>query len=804
MNPTLIPVLAGFLLLAGPVSAQNLIVAEESTGRPLPLSTVTTLPSGQHRITNEFGVADLTGFGTGDSLLIRHVGYHPVRTTWGDLNTGGFVVRMKIDPFQMDEVVVSASRFSQTQDETSRKVTVITGNEIGFRSPQTTADLLQNSGDVFVQKSQAGGGSPVLRGFEANKILLMVDGIRMNTAIYRGGHLQNILTVDPASLAKAEVLYGPGSVQYGSDALGGVIHLFTPDPVLSATGRLLVTGEGSLRYSSVNTEKTVHGSVNIGLGSLASFTSVTRSEFGDLRQGRNRNPAYGDWGKRTFTVHRFGSADSVLRQSDPTLQSPTAYTQYDLVQKVLYRQSDDLSHLLNLQISTSTDIPRYDRLTETGSGGKPKSAEWYYGPQDRFLGAYTGQFTQPTPVSDLIRLTGYVQKLEESRHNRNFGSAKLNHRTESVSVLGLTLEASKQLEAHSLSYGIEFSADDVRSRANQENILTGVTVPLDTRYPQGGSTQTFASGWVSDSWKNQSGLTVTAGARATLTTLTASFGDTTFFPFPYSSLDQRSFALTGQTGISWLTSSGWKVTGSLSSGFRAPNVDDAAKVFESVPGSVLVPNPDLKPEYSLTGEAGLTGQIFPGLKLDLTGYYTRYTNALTTRPGTFNGQDSIWYDGKLSRVTTQVNGNSGYVTGGTGSLTAGLSDHLQFFSVLTYTFGRLKTGGKTVPLDHIPPVYGRTGLTFLMTDLRAEVYALYNGWKHLEDYNPFGEDNLVYSSPYGTPAWWTLNGRVSWQATRILTVQVSAENWFDQNYRVFASGIGAPGRNVSLALKAQF
>lgn len=804
MNPAVYSALAGFLLFAGPVSAQKLIVAEETTGRPLPLSTVTTLPSGQHRITNDSGLADLTGFATGDSLLIRHVGYHPVRTTWGDLNAGGFVVRMKIDPFQMDEVVVSASRFSQTQDGTSRKVTVITGNEIGFRSPQTTADLLQNSGEAFVQKSQAGGGSPVLRGFEANKILLMVDGIRMNTAIYRGGHLQNILTVDPASLAKAEVLYGPGSVQYGSDALGGVIHLFTPDPVLSTTGRLLVTGEGSLRYSTVNTEKTVHGSVTIGSVSLASYTSATRSDFGDLRQGGNRNPAYGDWGKRTFTVQRFGSADSAVRQSDPNLQSPTGYTQYDLVQKILYRQSDEISHLLNLQYSTSTGIPRYDRLTETGSNGKPKSAEWYYGPQDRFLGAYTGQLTNPTPVSDLIRLTGYLQKLEESRHNRNFGSAKLNHRTESITVLGLTLDASKQLGTHSLGFGFDFSADDVQSRANQENILTGVTVPLDTRYPQGGSIQTSAAGWISDTWQIQSGLTATAGARATLTTLKADFGDTAFFPFPYSTLDQRSFAVTGQTGISWLPADGWKVTGSLSSGFRAPNVDDAAKVFESVPGSVLVPNPDLKPEYSLTGEAGLTGLIFPGLKLDLSGYYTRYTQALTTRPGTFNGQDSIWYDGKLSQVTTQVNGNSGYVYGGTGSLTAGLSDRLQFFSVLTYTYGRLKTGGKTVPLDHIPPVYGKTGLTFLATEFRTEVYALYNGWKHLKDYNPSGEDNLVYASRYGTPAWWTLNGRVSWQATRILTVQASAENWFDQNYRVFASGIGAPGRNFSLSLKARF
>jgi hemoglobin/transferrin/lactoferrin receptor protein len=131
----------------------------------------------------------------------------------------------------LKDVVVYANKFPTLSKNIIQTIGVITDkNLIQYQS--TTADILTASGQVFVQKSQQGGGSPVIRGFEASRILILVDGVRMNSAIFRSGHLQNIITVDNMSLDRVEVNYGPSSTMYGSDALGGVINLFTKAPQL--------------------------------------------------------------------------------------------------------------------------------------------------------------------------------------------------------------------------------------------------------------------------------------------------------------------------------------------------------------------------------------------------------------------------------------------------------------------------------------------------------------------------------------------------------------------------------------------
>jgi hemoglobin/transferrin/lactoferrin receptor protein len=218
---------------------------------------------------------------------------------------------------KLDEVVISASRFEEKKKDIAVPVHVVTANEMAFRGNSSMADVIQNTGEAFVQKSQQGGGSPVIRGFETNKLLLVVDGIRMNNAIYRGGHLQNIITVDNAMLEKTEIVYGPGSVMYGSDALGGVIHMYTRNPILNDTNGLHFNGQAYTRYASANSENTLHIHLNAGGKKIASLTSFTHSSFGDLRQGNVRNPAYGNWGMRDWYVEQINGVDSIISNADP-------------------------------------------------------------------------------------------------------------------------------------------------------------------------------------------------------------------------------------------------------------------------------------------------------------------------------------------------------------------------------------------------------------------------------------------------------------------------------------------------------
>ena len=137
---------------------------------------------------------------------------------------------LQADASQLDEVVVSVSKFGQSKKDVPQQIVTLTSEDVLFNNPQTSADLLESSGQVYVQKSQMGGGSPLIRGFSTNRLLITVDGIRFNTAIFRGGNVQNIISIDPFSIERTEVILGPGSVVYGSDAIGGCLLYTSPSP----------------------------------------------------------------------------------------------------------------------------------------------------------------------------------------------------------------------------------------------------------------------------------------------------------------------------------------------------------------------------------------------------------------------------------------------------------------------------------------------------------------------------------------------------------------------------------------------
>jgi hemoglobin/transferrin/lactoferrin receptor protein len=462
-----------------------------------------------------------------------------------------------------------------------------------------------------------------------------------------------------------------------------------------------------------------------------------------------------------------------------------------------------MSHILNFQYSTSTDVPRYDRLTQT-SGDDPKYGQWYYGPQERIFGSYTLQLSGHQGMYDQARIVAGYQHIEESRHDRRYRKDILNNRIEKVEVATLNADFSKILGRHEFRYGVEGTYNYVGSTAFTEDIMTGETGPLDTRYPDGGSSMTSAALYATDNFEINSKLILNAGLRYNYVGLHAEFIDTTFFPFPFHEITQKNNALTGNIGLIILPGDEWRLSVLGSSGFRVPNVDDLSKVFESVPGSVIVPNPDLEPEYTYNGEISLSKGFNDRIRLEGIAFYTLYRNAITTAVSTFDGQDSIYYNGELSQVITNVNANSGYLYGASASLEADVSDHFAITSTLNYTYGRLNTDTTDYPLDHIPPIFGKTSLILKINKFRGEFYSMYSGWKDVDDYNLVGEDNFANATEYGMPAWVTFNVRATYQINRFLQVSAALENIADQNYRVFASNISAPGRNLIVTLKGSF
>src|SRR5215210_180751 len=244
----------------------------------------------------------------------------------------------------LDEVFIYSNKFPEKRKNIVQKIDVVTGQRIAQINTQNTGDLMINTGNIFVQKSQQGGGSPVIRGFEASRVLLVVDGVRMNNAIYRAGHLQNIITIDNMVLDRLEVLYGPSSTLYGSDALGGVVNLYTKNPQLSKTRKTEIKGNATVRYATANREVRGNITMNSGGKQWASLTSVTYGSFGDMEQGAQRMDKYPDFGKKLFKVERFGSTDSVTANANPDKQVPSGYKQFDVTQKILYQPASNISH----------------------------------------------------------------------------------------------------------------------------------------------------------------------------------------------------------------------------------------------------------------------------------------------------------------------------------------------------------------------------------------------------------------------------------------------------------------------------
>jgi hemoglobin/transferrin/lactoferrin receptor protein len=796
------------LFFVGKANAQTIRVFDMQNLKSIAKVKATKSIQGQPKFTNNAGEVDLGQLEPNDTIWFSAPGYILISFTAAQLKTKQYKVGLTEKAYDLDEVVISASKFEEKKSDVAFQVLTIKASDLQNMNQQTTADVLQNSGQVLVQKSQGGGGSPIIRGFEASRLLMVIDGVRMNNAIYRSGHLQNIITLDNTVMDRVEVVFGPSSTVYGSDALGGVMHFHTKTPLLSDE-KLKANANAFLRSSSASMEKSGHLDFNLGWKKFASLTSFTYSDFGDLRSGNNKNSAYGDWGKRLWYQDRMNGKDTMIENPDHNIQIGSGYSQYDLLQKFLYKQSNKVSHLLNFQYSTSSNIDRYDRLSQL-SGGLPRFAEWYYGPQKRIFAAYNLILTKDSGFYDDARIILSYQNIEESRNDRRFNKVYLNQQFEQVDVIAINADFSKQIKKHELRYGVEGVYNKVNSIAITKDIVMDTTATYTTRYPDGGSTVNSIAAYFTHTFEIGEKFVINDGVRYSIINLQSSWIDTTFYPFPFSSFTQNNSALTGSLGIIYKPTTEWKISLAASTGFRAPNVDDLSKVFETTVGNIIVPNPEIKPEYTYNVDLGVQKTFNKRVSLDVVAYYTWYTNYISLRPGTFNGNDSIVYEGSLSAVSTSKNADNAYIAGCSANFVADVTDNFSINSSINYTYGRVKTDTTDYPLDHVAPVFGKTSMILKWKKFRGEFFAMYSGWKNLKDYNFIGEDNISIGSVnnnatnYGMPAWVTLNIRASYQVIKNLQLQLALENLTDQHYRSFASNISAPGRNFVVTLRGSF
>jgi hemoglobin/transferrin/lactoferrin receptor protein len=225
---------------------------------------------------------------------------------------------------------------------------------------------------------------------------------------------------------------------------------------------------------------------------------------------------------------------------------------------------------------------------------------------------------------------------------------------------------------------------------------------------------------------------------------------------------------------------------------------------------VVVPNPDLLPEYAYNVELGVRKNIKDKVVLRGAAFYTYLVDALVRRDFTFNGEREILYNGELSNVQAIQNAAKAYVYGFELGAEVVLTNQLSLASNLTLTQGiEEDDSGEDSAARHAAPTFGDFHVIWSQPKVKTDLFINFNGeiaYKDLalsERSKEYIYDLDTNGNPFA-PSWYTLNLRSQYQITEMFSTSLILENMTNQRYRTYSSGIVAPGANLILSIGYRF
>ncbi len=683
--------------------------------------------------------------------------------------TGDAESSVEEDATYLDEVVVVANRQQEHPFQTPRSVGVVSEQDLAERSPRTVPEALWDSPGVFVQQTNHGGGSPILRGMIGPQNLILVDGVRFNNSTWRTGPVQYLNLIDPLSIERIEVLRGPGSVLYGSDAMGGVINVF---PARSATGNRRMETELLLRHGSADQEKTAHAQVQGTFEGTSMLGAVTAKSFGDLRAGRD------------VGVQRDSSYDAL---------SGLATLSHNITEGALRGWSAKASYL----VSQIEDAGRTDKLYD-------KHSLQIYDNSDHL--AYGRLHARLAPLKTDAELTlSYHRSFErKDAHTvgEDFHIIEATTRDEtSVDTLGVDLQLDSSLFAERvrLFYGGMWYRDLVDADRQGRGDSPPWMPSREANYPEG-STYDNMGGFITalgDLVSTEDGHVLRLSGGYRLHGMAASAPARDQLPaVEFSQIGHVFFS-----GLEYLVAESFTLAATFSQGFRAPNLNEAVMLGDT--GKYFhVPNHDLRPERSDTFELLARGRVWR-LWVSCSGYVSLLDALIKREESTWDGLAEV--DGK--DVAWNINGGEGLLWGLEGELGADLGAGFVVENTISYTWGEeLVSGGAGVPLTRIPPLFGATSLRYETPGGRAwHGFATTSiRWASSQERLSAEDVNDVRIPDGGTPGWWTWNVSLGVVPAEWCELTLRAENLLDKTYKYHGSGLYSAGTNVSLTATAWY
>lgn len=756
------------------LAAQEIVVLDALTQLPIEGASVATRSQKTGVISNKDGVLSLSVFNPTDTLIIRHLAYQEISQTKNSIQKQKILLFLK--PHSLQNIEITEPKLAALKGVLNPLK--ITAPVILNTQSTQVSDLLEKAIGISVQNSQNGGGSPNLRGMEANRLLIIVDGISLNNTIFRGGHLQSTSIINPNFLQGAEVLFGPASVAYGNGSMGGAILFTTKDPENENNNQFIQQYESSSNavFTSLTSNYKIKNSTNVSGFSLKSY--------GDLKMGRNRIHRFKDWGKEAIIT-------------EGNTQKGTSYQQTDFFHKTLFKLSNTNFLLFNSQFSTSSNINRFDKLNDINNG-KQKYKYWYYGPQKRFFQSVRLKNYYTNSFYDEAVFTAAFQDIEESRHKQKNGDEFLNNRAESLKIIDFKSDFLKQFNLFNLNYGFDSRFQKLNSTANLSN--KNMLFYNSSRYPDGGTAAINNAFYSQINLQCSKNMLLLAGTRYSLNSLTSRFQDTTIIDLPFNEIQVQNKSFSNSIQLFYSIGPEVNLNGCISNGFRNPNTDDLGKIFSKDDVSVVVPNDKLSPEKSINIEIGVQLKIKDLINLQIQAFQTQIIDAIERRAASLNGLDSMNYDGEMMKIMMNTNIGHANIKG----INFKYELKIRKFShntIINLLRGATKEG---VPVAHIPPTNIISSINYKYHNQSFSLSSHYNALKKASEYDIGGVDNIEEATLIGNPSWYTINLNYRIAIDKNLVFIAGANNIMDTHYKTFGSGISASGRNFTLSLQSKF
>ena len=679
------------------------------------------------------------------SLKASRVGYETYTVVF-EFQVGQFLdfqIPIKEDLRSLPEIeVISASRRNTSNLKLPFASSILSKPSQSENIPRSTPESLSIIPGVFVQKTNHGGGSPFIRGLTGNQTLLLVDGIRVNNSTFRYGPNQYLNTIDPFSIDKIEVLRGSGSVQYGSDAMGGVIQVFTKDPGFSESTNF--KGTVNARYGSGNMEKS---------GSTEFVYSSSKLVFSGILGLKNFGDLVG--GDTTGT------------------QSPSGYRESDASVKVRLKLSKKAELTVANQFVQQNDVDVFHKVRlENFKINK-------MGVQGRNLTYVKLRMEQSSPIFKEINITGSLNSTIEERNSLKNASLISGLERDKVSTSNLSAEIFSVLNKYwTATSGLEYYRDKISSTRSNMNSQSGSITLLRGLYPNNSSY--LNTSLYSLHHLELGRFNMEAGLRYNW--LKASI-----FDQDIGQIGVSPSAFVWNAGLNY-TLKDHHVYVALNTGYRAPNIDDMG-TLGIVDFRYELPSYSLKPEKSYNSELGYkyaSGRMSLGAAL-----YRNKMIDLITRVQTTQLIDGY-------KVYKKENTEEALIKGVEGFLEWQVDRN--FTAEMFASFNHGQNLSKSEPLRRVPPFNGNISLKYKLTKLYVKGEL---AWADKQDRLAQGDRDDIRIPLNGTPGWKVLNIYSGYTFGKA-HIRLSAQNLFDVDYRTHGSGINAVGRSLWMNVQYNF